>query len=415
MRREKELAERRKNEPQLDSSQDHLVRKIFSRFRKGGTQGGSSLNLFANCGTPSTSGGVGGGSGSGSLSNGPSNTNQGSKSTDIEKGDSNIGIVDEASIKAASLQSIKHARDALAVEDAMPRRNKWNRLLRSSTSEAEDMGQDPLSSQCLLPKTPVTSLSSPTTKIGVDGNSSSSNSSNSSNISIINTTTTVKLNPGNKVYPKLSRVPERQESHEDIITCPQSTEDQFSSMQCVISPGSPVHETPVQIKLGTGGKHERAEPAGSPPLHSIMDSFMDLKHEVRTEVQRLNHKMTRMEDILGQILFRLTPSPTVTAASTKGGRSKVQVAPEPTPSTSFIPQLMVVQETRPYSADREGFSIERDSSGDHTVGSTSIGGSSSERTASKNLRKSQSDRRPKTAAALTQPVEKISTTFKEYV
>lgn len=34
VRREKELAERRKNEPQLGSSQDHLVRKIFSKFRR---------------------------------------------------------------------------------------------------------------------------------------------------------------------------------------------------------------------------------------------------------------------------------------------------------------------------------------------------------------------------------------------
>ncbi|XP_012339353.1 potassium voltage-gated channel protein eag isoform X5 [Apis florea] len=34
VRREKELAERRKNEPQLDQAQDHLVRKIFSRFRR---------------------------------------------------------------------------------------------------------------------------------------------------------------------------------------------------------------------------------------------------------------------------------------------------------------------------------------------------------------------------------------------
>lgn len=31
VRREKELAERRKNEPQLDQAQDHLVRKIFSK------------------------------------------------------------------------------------------------------------------------------------------------------------------------------------------------------------------------------------------------------------------------------------------------------------------------------------------------------------------------------------------------
>lgn len=34
VRREKELAERRKNEPQLDSNQDQLVRKIFSKFRR---------------------------------------------------------------------------------------------------------------------------------------------------------------------------------------------------------------------------------------------------------------------------------------------------------------------------------------------------------------------------------------------
>ncbi|XP_012339351.1 potassium voltage-gated channel protein eag isoform X3 [Apis florea] len=36
VRREKELAERRKNEPQLDQAQDHLVRKIFSRFKTDG-------------------------------------------------------------------------------------------------------------------------------------------------------------------------------------------------------------------------------------------------------------------------------------------------------------------------------------------------------------------------------------------
>lgn len=34
VKREKELAERRKNEPQLATTQDHLVRKIFSKFRR---------------------------------------------------------------------------------------------------------------------------------------------------------------------------------------------------------------------------------------------------------------------------------------------------------------------------------------------------------------------------------------------
>lgn len=34
VKREQELAEKRKNDPQLDLAQDHLVRKIFSKFRK---------------------------------------------------------------------------------------------------------------------------------------------------------------------------------------------------------------------------------------------------------------------------------------------------------------------------------------------------------------------------------------------
>ena len=34
MQKEKELAERRKNDPVLNTSQDHLVRKLFSKFKK---------------------------------------------------------------------------------------------------------------------------------------------------------------------------------------------------------------------------------------------------------------------------------------------------------------------------------------------------------------------------------------------
>ena len=37
LRREKELAERRKNDPALNQSQDHIVRKLFSKFKKTNT------------------------------------------------------------------------------------------------------------------------------------------------------------------------------------------------------------------------------------------------------------------------------------------------------------------------------------------------------------------------------------------
>ena len=51
MKKEQELAERRKNDPALNQTQDHLVRKLFSKFRKGGQEtsipliGGSSKDL----------------------------------------------------------------------------------------------------------------------------------------------------------------------------------------------------------------------------------------------------------------------------------------------------------------------------------------------------------------------------------
>ena len=59
VRREKELAERIKNEPQLDQNQDQLVRKIFSKFRKERSQlqsqnsadiekGGTNVDLKGN-------------------------------------------------------------------------------------------------------------------------------------------------------------------------------------------------------------------------------------------------------------------------------------------------------------------------------------------------------------------------------
>lgn len=68
VKREKELAERRKNEPLQELSQDHLVRKIFSKFKRNGSH-------------ESRSGAGGGGSSSGGGGSGG-----GGESRDVEKG-----------------------------------------------------------------------------------------------------------------------------------------------------------------------------------------------------------------------------------------------------------------------------------------------------------------------------------------
>ena len=39
VRKERELAEKRKNDPVLNQTQDHLVRKLFSKFKKSGPDG----------------------------------------------------------------------------------------------------------------------------------------------------------------------------------------------------------------------------------------------------------------------------------------------------------------------------------------------------------------------------------------
>ena len=78
------MAERRKNEPQLGSSQDHLVRKIFSKFRR------AQQNAQ---GTKESSGGVG------------------SAQSDVEKGDTDT---DKGKVNI-SLQNCNESRKFLDV------------------------------------------------------------------------------------------------------------------------------------------------------------------------------------------------------------------------------------------------------------------------------------------------------------
>lgn len=66
VKREKELAERRKNEPQLPQNQDHLVRKIFSKFRRTPqVQTGSKEAVSGQSDVEKGGGGGGGSSGGG--------------------------------------------------------------------------------------------------------------------------------------------------------------------------------------------------------------------------------------------------------------------------------------------------------------------------------------------------------------
>jgi hypothetical protein len=64
---------------------------------------------------------------------------------------------------------------------------------------------------------------------------------------------------------------------------------------------------------------------------SIIDSFTELKQEVRSEVQRINHKMSRLEDILGEILVRLTTASVAASTAATAATAAAQPAKPPTP------------------------------------------------------------------------------------
>lgn len=125
VRRERELAERRKNEPQLDQNQDHLVRKIFSKFRRERSQQQVAL-------TPT----------------GPA--------SDVEKGDkqqkeagehqsSSTSVEEDKTVKVSKLSSVAEKEDGAVTSSIVTvprpavtvRASKWSRLLGSSSVETE--------------------------------------------------------------------------------------------------------------------------------------------------------------------------------------------------------------------------------------------------------------------------------------
>lgn len=314
MKREKELAERRKNEPKLDQNQDHLVRKIFSRFRKGGSN--SSSNLLSSTSAPSSAhAGAGGG-----VSNGPCGSQGGtpshSGSRDVERGDLfQHQLSNEES--GGGVGGAVSSKEDTPSSRAGSAKSKWGRMMmRGSSSSMEaaigDSGGDPQSMQSLLP----------TNSKSGSGNNPSGGQTSSTNAP---KEPRVGSGSGNKVHPKLTRVPERQENLDEPLP-PASGRLKAADYQ------PPPASSPSEML--------RAE---SPVSSGIIESFAELKQEVRNEVNRINHKMSRLEDILGEILVRLTPpapaAATIPAPSSRPspsgrGRHTTQVAPAPNPAES---------------------------------------------------------------------------------
>ncbi|XP_046383840.1 potassium voltage-gated channel protein eag-like isoform X3 [Ischnura elegans] len=343
VRRERELAERRKNEPQLDQSQDHLVRKIFSKFRRGG--GAAAAHQQHAAGSDGTSTAIAVPSSPSPLPTGGGNTAQTNR--DVEKGERSsdtesvssvvsvgggVGTRAPPSASAAKLTSVAEREDgasssasatSIRPRPAVPGRavggSKWGRLLGSSASAdstTSDTGAAAVKSD---------GKGTPKERTAPVGSSGSSPQPSGS---------------GNKVFPKGQKIATRTtdtiEEMVELAPVPAGTttpavepstnvpvggEDKSgrrSNLRKVESTDSGILKSEQRLNEVDGGGRETvvkvtqppADVYQPPPLPSaeykqILATLMDFKVDVKLELQRLNQKINRMEEMLGEVLVRM--------------------------------------------------------------------------------------------------------------
>ncbi|XP_064555101.1 potassium voltage-gated channel protein eag isoform X9 [Drosophila montana] len=330
VKREKELAERRKNEPQLPQNQDHLVRKIFSKFRR----------------TPQVQAG--------------SKEHVGSGQSDIEKGD---GEVERTKLPAKlTLTEDSRILTTAVVPSPSPspspssgppsarstRASKWGRLLGSSS---------------------VDSASDTSAKVAVSRSLSARESLRESTAQARQSSTSSSNGgQGNKVFPKAPKLQASQATlaRQDTIdeggevdSSPPSRDSRVvidggaattvaTVPAAALAPGATASATGVAAApaaAASGCAKERnlalererqIEMASSrattsdtydtglretPPTlaqRDLIATVLDMKVDVRLELQRMQQRIGRIEDLLGELVKRVAPQMDSSGQTTPG-------------------------------------------------------------------------------------------------
>ncbi|XP_043863737.1 potassium voltage-gated channel protein eag isoform X10 [Drosophila mojavensis] len=371
VKREKELAERRKNEPQLPQNQDHLVRKIFSKFRR----------------TPQVQAG--------------SKELVGSGQSDVEKGD---GEVERTKLPAKlTLTEDSRILTTAAVPSPSPspspssgppsarstRASKWGRLLGSSS---------------------VDSASDTSAKVAVSRSLSARESLRESTAQARQSSTSSSNGgQGNKVFPKAPKLQASQATLARQDTIDEGGEVDSSppsrDSRVVIDGGAAATATSTAAATaagaaGAGGsasgttgaptaatgvkernlaleRERQIEMASSrattsdtydtglretPPTlaqRDLIATVLDMKVDVRLELQRMQQRIGRIEDLLGELVKRLapqmdssgqtTPGDEICAGCGAGGGPSAAVA-APTTATVTTPVDTVITISSPTAA-----------------------------------------------------------------
>ncbi|XP_071516569.1 potassium voltage-gated channel protein eag-like [Panulirus ornatus] len=279
VRREKELAERRKHEPQQELSHDHLVRKIFSRFRRDKAGGGS--------GTPNSASDVG------------------VSGRDVERGSGERSDSDVVTTTdALKVVKMPPARMNNKCETNGPR--KWKNIFgRNEGGDDEGSTTDECNKKNLMQDgvlrsignnkhntnlsktlgvTPKRANTSSATTPGTAPNNNHNNNNNNNN------------NSAKTVMKK------------ETLTLESSTKFKLNKLDSVDSGVGRDHKNKLQDN-DSGNVTDYIAPVtpGVTPAdcQQIIASLMDFKVDLKLEIQRMNQKLTKLEDNMSDVMSRM--------------------------------------------------------------------------------------------------------------
>ncbi|XP_038212885.1 potassium voltage-gated channel protein eag-like [Zerene cesonia] len=275
VRRERELMERRKREPQLEQAQDHLVRKIFSRFRRERSVAAAPAPAPARAAPLAPAAG----------------------SSDAERG---AGAA-AAGEGAAGVAGAPGAAGAETASAGVPRgaaaRGKWGRLLAGGSLDAGEAPRAAFSR----------SLSARDRSAPLDAAASAASAATPTTaVSTLAPTLTLKAAfTRNRASSVLGAATRREAIDEETLASEGATVTTTAAVTAAVAAPVPAGAAPPAPAPAVA-----ASPAPSAPAASPHDAALaELRRDVRNEVQRLQHKLARVEELLTLLATRLGADP----------------------------------------------------------------------------------------------------------
>ena len=293
MKREKELAEKRKNDPPLELASDHPVRKLISRFRKI-----SDRNQNVD---PEAGGHGDGGSGGGGQT--PNNIAAASNHT--------------PSAQAATVNETGGGSQS---------KSKWNKFLAGAAAATPGKLAGTVEEGKVIPAPPKTTAPTAVFKAGPPEPAPS-------------------LKPASRWGKMFARQPETILEKDEETPSPSGATGGHLAADM-----SPRESTTTTDEAALTQRDIAVSVIGrgslTPAEHHLLQCLCDIKMEVKQEISVLNEKMTKIDDQIGSILKMFTaqssqptssqtPSSISSCVTTTSGNSNVAMARSP--RSSLVP------------------------------------------------------------------------------